>query len=240
MRTSHGQKGNLNRNSSTWSRLRWVARSLAVMIVTALWASGVYAQAQIALTVGPWYTWTGGSQFICGIGQTPELALQSLVDQANLLRDPALRMSFGNCLPFDWGVGWSATHPLQVPGCSPESYDVQGGHAPDPVGISPRCSVFIGSTFAGYQEFLRHIECPPGYRYDSDDDGDGALRCVVTVDDSCPAGDPVSPLSGNVTETEVDYRSGGAHPLEFIRYYTGTGHYKPGLRNRGERAGGLP
>ncbi len=214
------------------------------IVVVALCVSSVRAQIAITPTTGPWYTsFTNGT---CGLGRTLEEAAGQVAKQLNDSRTDLTRSwEVRECTDYALNIGSLRTHDAEpfftVPPCAPEKNRIEGAGGS---ALPPRCTLLEHSSVPDQQDFLaylnpeRHLECPPGYIHDLDPRSPRHI-CVARIDDVCPIGDPASPVSGNVVEEELDYSSGGANPLVFLRYYNGGRYYAPGYLEVGRRTGGF-
>ena len=199
------------------------------------------AQSAISPTTGPWYTSFGAG--ICGVAENYNDAARQVVLQLNA-RSTSFVYEFDRCTGYGLTIGgigpaYQGALYNEAP-CVPEPNRIESPGSPGP---TPWCSLsqFQGGEFAGGPYYMypeRHIECPPGYIHDVTS---SPLRhiCVARVDDVCRIGDPASPVSGNAYQEELDYSSGGAHPLELKRYYNGGRHYAPAFVPIGKRTGGF-
>lgn len=222
------------------SRANWLAGLMVLMFAT---SATVQGQSQLAVSpvTGPWYvSW----DTLCASADSYEAAARDLVEKLNRRGTSTVRYQLDSCL--DYGTSGSNIMPTNVqarfntPPCAPEGNRLESPTGPTQ---SPWCSIAEVTvdgvnTNLNYAYPERHSECPPGYVYDF---LSAPLRfiCRPRLDDTCPLGDPVSPLSGIALEEELDYSSGGANPLEFKRYYNGGRYYVPGYAALGKRTGGF-
>lgn len=79
-----------------------------------------------------------------------------------------------------------------------------------------------GTTFTFLK--YRDAKCPPGYRFRHAVTGD---QCWSPID-TCPVGNPCSPLTGAKSQPELDYAGFVAGGLEFRRFYRSSGYARPG------------
>lgn len=80
-------------------------------------------------------------------------------------------------------------------------------------------------TVSVYMLRTRGAKCPPAYK--SRTRSTAEAECFKPQEAVCPVGNPVSPYSGEKTQTEIDYQPAVFGGLEFIRRYSSSGYYRP-------------
>jgi RHS repeat-associated protein len=88
-------------------------------------------------------------------------------------------------------------------------------------------------------ERTRAVQCPVGYQSRTKS---GQLQCFKPAELSCSRmGNPVLPFSGTKLQVEMDYRPVSSVGIEFVRYYSSAGYYRPfGVTVAGAPDAGAP